>query len=53
MVAKVVARGARGLEYSTTMWKMIRRDSKEAIEADDGKVTQLMQGDTIAAFMGR
>ena len=53
VVAKVVARGARGLEYNSTMWKMIRREIKEASEADDGRVTQSVQGDTISAFMGR
>ena len=53
VVAKVVARGARGLEYNITMWKIVRRDGREAIEKDDGRVAQLVQGDTIAAFMGR
>ena len=32
---------------------MIRRESKEAIEADDDKVAQSVQGDTISAFMRR
>ena len=53
VVAKVVARGARVLQYNTTMWEMIRRETREAREQEGDIATQPMQGDTITAFMGR
>ena len=53
VVAKVVARGARKLEYNSTMWKMIRSEARDASETDDGRVMQSVQGNTISAFMGR
>ena len=34
VVAKVVARGARVLQYNTTMWKMVRQETREAREQD-------------------
>ena len=39
VVATVVARGARGLEYNTTMWKVVRRETREASEQGEGRVT--------------
>ena len=32
VVAKVVARGARVLQYNTTMWKMIRQETRDMRE---------------------
>ena len=53
VVAKVVARGARELEYNSTMWKMARREGRETRAKEDDRATQSVQGDMITAFMGR
>ena len=53
VVAKVVARGARVLQHNTTMWKMVRRETRETREQDEDRATQPMKGDTITAFLGR
>ena len=53
VVAKVVARGARVLQYNTMMWEMVRRETREAREQEEDMATQPMKGDMITAFMGR
>ena len=48
VVAKVVAMGARVLQYNTMMWKMVRQETREAREQDHSGGGQ---GD--AAYEGR
>ena len=53
VVAKVVARGARVMQYNTTTWQMVRKETREAKEREEDMATQSVRGDTTTAFMGR
>ena len=35
------------------MWKLVRRETREASDQGEGRAEQPLQGDTITAFMGR